>query len=281
MENKSLEQTPLKEIVAAFNSAFADYFVPISATEEAMANRWRAGRVDYSLSFGAFHRDELAGFIITGVDQLNGLKTAYNAGTGVLPAFRGQKLVAQLYRHALPKFREAGIQQSTLEVICQNHKAIKAYQNVGFGITRTLHCFRGQLKTTNGTSEDKDFRLERTSTLNPELLAPLQPYDFSWDNRNEGISQIKADLETWCLYHQKELAAYLILNPETGYLAQLGFKPETREQAAEILFGALEREIPVVRINNVDSRAPEIASLLLTAGLENHLDQYEMLLRLN
>ena len=32
------------EMTACFNAAFADYFVPITATEEAMQNRWRSSR---------------------------------------------------------------------------------------------------------------------------------------------------------------------------------------------------------------------------------------------
>src|SRR5687768_6451246 len=120
MEIKSLENTPLAEIAACFNLAFSDYFVKFAATEEYLKNRWRANSVDYSLSFGAFENGKLVAFIIHGIDKLNGKKTAYNAGTGVIPEFRGQKLVAQLYDFALSRLKAAGILQSTLEVITQN-----------------------------------------------------------------------------------------------------------------------------------------------------------------
>ncbi|KAA9345549.1 GNAT family N-acetyltransferase [Adhaeribacter soli] len=280
MEIKNLAQTPLHEIVACFNRAFSDYFVPIAATEEAMEKRWRAGRVDYSLSFGAFDQGKLVAFIITGVDRLNGLKTAYNAGTGVIPEYRGQRLVEKLYEVALPAFKVAGIKQSTLEVITQNEKAIKAYQKVGFQIVRTLHCFKGNLLTDPENFPVNGYAITRTSEIDFNLLAPLQPYEFSWDNRNEGVSMILPDLECWLLHQRGILKGYVLLNPATGYLAQLGFSAENIPFYGKLLFREIARQIPAVRINNVDSRAQEIYKLLETVGLENNLDQFEMLLKL-
>src|SRR6478735_7672377 len=104
MEFRTLENTSLAEITAFFNAAFADYFVPINATVEAMQNRWRSSRVDFNLSVGAFEAGKLVAFIFTGVDDWQGRKTAYNAGTGVIPEFRGRKLVSELYDFAIPLF---------------------------------------------------------------------------------------------------------------------------------------------------------------------------------
>jgi ribosomal protein S18 acetylase RimI-like enzyme len=280
MEIKTLAQTPLPEIVACFNRAFSDYFVPIAATEEAMEKRWRTGRVDYSLSFGAFDQGKLVGFIITGVDGLNGLKTAYNAGTGVIPEYRSRRLVENLYEVALPAFSAAGIKQSTLEVITRNEKAIKAYQKVGFQIVRTLHCFKGNLISDLENISENGFVITRTSDLDFNLLAPLQPYEFSWDNRNEGVALIRPDLEGWLLHQHGNLKGYVLLNPATGYIAQLGFSAGNIPFYGKVLFGAIAQQIPAVRINNVDSQAQEIYELLKTIGLENNLDQFEMLLKL-
>ena len=280
MEIKNLAQTPLPEIVACFNRAFSDYFVPIAATEEAIEKRWRAGRVDYSLSFGAFDDGKLVAFIITGVDFLNGLKTAYNAGTGVIPEYRGQRLVEKLYETAMPAFRAAGIRQSTLEVITQNEKAIKAYQKVGFQIVRTLHCLKGNLLTDLENIAENGFAITRTSEIDFNLLAPLQPYEFSWDNRIEGVALILPDLEGWLLHQNGNLKGYVLLNPASGYIAQLGFSADNIPLYGKFLFREIAKQIPAVRINNVDSRAKEIYELLKTISLENNIDQFEMLLKL-
>jgi GNAT superfamily N-acetyltransferase len=262
MEIKTLENTPLAEITVCFNLAFSDYFVPITATETALQKRWHGARVDYSLSFGAFEGDRLVGFIITGVDELNGKKTAYNAGTGVIPEFRGYKLVSALYSTALPVFKAAGISQCTLEVITENFKAIKAYQKVGFKIARTLHCFKGELRTEEPVPAEPEHQITTSRELAFAALQPLQPYDFSWDNRNEGLIKLAPDLELWQLFREEERQAYCILNPATGYLAQFGFAGNSSLEAGKTLFAAIGKTIPALRINNVDSTATEAVTLL-------------------
>jgi hypothetical protein len=246
-----------------------------------MEKRWRAGRVDYNLSFGAFDKGSLVGFIITGVDNLNDIKTAYNAGTSVIPEYRNQRLVQQLYAVALPEFKAEGIKQTILEVITQNEKAIKAYQKVGFQIVRTLHCIKGDLQVNFNQPADNNIRVSCTSKIDFDQLLPLQPYEFSWDNRNEGVTKIIQDFKCWLLHQNNNLKGYVLLDPATGYLAQLGFDPENTASFGKTLFQAIKEYTAVVRIINVDSQAKSINELLVSLGLENNLDQYEMLLHLN
>ena len=281
MEIKSLENTPLSEIATCFNHAFSDYFVKIAATEQYLQNRWRANRVDYSLSFGAFEKGKLVAFIIHGIDNPNGKKTAYNAGTGVIPEFRGQKLVAQLYDFALPRLKAAGVMQSTLEVITQNYKAIKAYQNVGFKNTRTLNCFNGsfQVKELSEPSH-KNYQLKIDQHFDFNLLQPLHNFNFSWENKDEAVKIIKNDLENWQVFENGNLKGYVILNPATGAIMQLGFENESITPVSNKLFKAISEKIPVVRINNIDSQAHEIVNLLKGYCLKNTIDQYELLLEI-
>ncbi|MFC5269851.1 GNAT family N-acetyltransferase [Adhaeribacter terreus] len=278
MEIKTLENTPTSEIVTCFNEAFSDYFVPISATEEAMQSRWRASRVDFSLSFGAFENNKLVAFIITGVGNLHGHKTAYNAGTGVIPAFRGQKLVAKLYAYALPVFKGAGISQCTLEVITQNEKAIKAYRNIGFEIDRTLHCFKGELQPASTPSP---FEIKTSTAIDFEAIAPLQAYTFAWDNMNEGIKAAGPAYQYWQLFENQNLKAYLFLNPATGYIGQFGFDRSAPEIYGLNLLREVAKTHPSLRLNNVDANAVETLALFETAGMVNYISQFEMRMLLN
>ena len=281
LEIKSLENTPFSEIVACFNLAFSDYFVPIAASEAYMEKRWYGNRVDYKLSFGAFENQRLVAFIIHGIDSLNGQKTAYNSGTGVIPEFRGRRLVAALYAHALPVLKAAEVTQSTLEVITQNHKALKAYQNVGFEIVRTLHCFKGSIIPQEiPVSSSQRYQIQKQTAFDPEKLKPLQAFAFSWENQNAAINLLMQDLECWQVWAEEKLKGYIVLNPATGTLLQFGFEPAEIELVAMFLLQAIGKCIPNIRINNVDSKAEKLSNLLQQAGLENHLDQYEMILKL-
>jgi hypothetical protein len=54
---RSLEETPFTKLYECFHKAFANYFVPMMASEEEAKRRWHGARVEYSLSFGAFAGD--------------------------------------------------------------------------------------------------------------------------------------------------------------------------------------------------------------------------------
>ena len=141
MKITSLTSTKLSEITKSFNAAFSDYIIQFTATEEYLQNRWEAAGVNYDLSFGAFIDEKLVGFIIHGIDNWNGLKTAFNVGTGVIPEQRGKKIVKKLYNYAIPILKSHGIEQCRLEVIQNNEKAVKAYQSIGFKEERELLGF--------------------------------------------------------------------------------------------------------------------------------------------
>ena len=140
MEIRPLTETPLETTVECLTRAFSDYFVQMPADPIYWRKRWKGARVDYRASFGAFEKEQLVGFMIHGLDFRNGLYTAFNTGTGVVPAFRGQRLVGKMYETALPQLENRGIRACSLEVIQENEKAVKAYQKVGFSIVRELKC---------------------------------------------------------------------------------------------------------------------------------------------
>jgi len=110
-------------------------------------NRWNWARVDYELSFGVFEGEQLVAFIINGIDQHNGKRTAFNTGTGVIKNFRGQQLVDKMYAAALPHFQKAGIEKYLLEVFVNNERAIRVYERIGFKKIRRLKCYKGKLQS--------------------------------------------------------------------------------------------------------------------------------------
>jgi ribosomal protein S18 acetylase RimI-like enzyme len=107
--------------------AFDGYFVKMPDSLDYWATRFKQARVNYHYSFGVFDASRLVAFIIQGMDIHDGQLTAFNTGTGVLPAYRGQKLVDRLYDHAIPRLKERGIQKCQLEVIQENERAIRVY----------------------------------------------------------------------------------------------------------------------------------------------------------
>ena len=79
--------------------------------------------------------------------------TAFNSGTGVVPKYRGRRIVKQLYDFAIPELLKRGVEKCGLEVIKENEKAIKAYRRVGFEIIKILKCL---IKSTGKSGNNEN-----------------------------------------------------------------------------------------------------------------------------
>ncbi len=182
----NLTSTDLGDITNTFNAAFSDYIIQFIATEEYLQNRWEAAGVNFELSFGAFIDNKLVGFIIHGIDIWDGLKTAFNVGTGVIPEHRGKKIVKKLYNHALPVLKSHGIKQCRLEVIQNNEKALRAYKSIGFKEKRELLCFAYKSNQTQYEMppfKQHQLKIENNiSNVEWNILKTFWDFKPSWEN---------------------------------------------------------------------------------------------------
>ena len=272
MQVKSLSHTKFADIVESFNEAFADYSVKMPESTDFWEKRWRAARVDYNLSYGMFEEEKIVGFIINGIDFKKKKLTAFNSGTGVIAKYRGRRIVKQLYDFAIPKLIEKGVEICALEVISTNNKAIKAYQSVGFKITKTLKCFSGTLNVN-------DF--ENISTLKIPIKKinwvklPNQEF-YSWDFQKSGIEILKDKFAYFDVFENKKKIGYFILNPKSGTIAQFDLAVENSEHNWLKLFSAIKNIAPIIKINNIDDRQHTKIIVAEKVGLANTIDQFEM-----
>lgn len=279
MEIKSLAGTPVEEITQTFNEAFSGYFVHFNATPEYLGNRWEAAGVDYRYSFGAFDKNRLAGFIMMATGTKDGISTAHNAATGAIAAYRGQQLVQRLYEKALPVLSNAGIQQSTLEVITKNIQAIKAYQQIGYRIDKLLHCYSGKVQVAY--REEKGMEIVCTPFTSWSAMPGLSRYYMSWEQSDTAVSRLTAQYECWELQEGGSVKAFLILNPQTGTIMSYAFEEGGVEVYGLPLLAYAGSRFDTLKINNVESQHRDVLQLFDKTGLVNHLDQFEMKLMIN
>lgn len=270
MDIRSLHDTPLSQIVECLLISFEDYFVTMPSDIDYWRDRFKAARVDLRLSFGAFHGDQLVGFIIHGIDHYHGLYTAFNTGTGVIPQHRGQQVVDQIYQYAIPLLRAKGIEQCALEVIQKNHRAIRVYQRMGFHIQRHLLCFKGNISLPTAALQLTPSPFEKV-----QHLRTAHNY-YSWDNVEAAVKTGGSIYNTYLVASEGRDIGFFTLNLKNGYVAQ--FEAEA-EDFPELLAG-IQQIRKDVRINNVDQERAEVILFLLAAGLENHIDQYEMAMKI-
>ena len=279
MNYRFLSESDVKQITACFNQAFADYFVQFNATEEYLRNRWHAGRVDFALSIGAFDGAEMIGFIMTGVDHWKGVKTAYNAGTGIIPSRRGQGIAGEMYAHLIPRLQSQAIQQSTLEVICQNTRAIRAYEKQGFEIVRRLRCFRGSISQENGNAVSSFVEFHKILEADWEAYEKLQDFAWSWEHNRQAVECMETDAEIWEARDQRRLLAYYIYNPSIRKLVQWGSRPAHTPTLLRLIRKTLTSTEPI-SVTNVACSASRSLGLMKDLAMAQTIDQYEMVLPL-
>ena len=269
MEIKTLVGLPLSTLTAVFNQAFTGYFVPINMSEEGMADRLARARIHLNQSVGAFIDDHLVAFMLTGLEQRGDRKIAYNAGTGVVPDYRRQRLVKQMYAWAEDLWRSAGFTDLTLEVIVENKYAIKAYEGVGFQISRQLASFKYQRANTSSTISG----LRQVEKPNWSLYTQLRAFDPSWDFNRAGVEAV---IQHYQFYEKSDASGdfFAIVN-ENGKIAQAGCSSGTVENWG-VLLNHLENLYETLMWVNIDVRAEALMNAIQERGWEPIIEQYEM-----
>lgn len=279
MELRTLAGISSQEISECFNEAFSDYAVPLHLSPQQLQNKMINDGVDLSLSAGAFENGRLTGFILNGIGNLQNIKSAYNAGTGVIPEQRGQRLTRQLYEFIIPKLEDREIRQCVLEVITTNKPAIFTYQKVGFDIVRELNCFKGTPKTGKRI----------TSTSIGEILSPnwekftsFWEWSPTWQNSKEAIERSWEKLRSITIEKDGSTVGYLIYDPSSGKVNQFAVKKEFRNQGfGTLLFSELTQRLQKeISIINIDYSDLHTLSFLKSIGLKPYINQYEMKMEL-
>lgn len=278
-----LTEKELPELHETFLQSFADYLVPIQLNAEQFKTKIKREGVAPSFCVAAYAGTEMAGFILTGLGEWHGKPTAYNAGTGVLPQYRGYNLTQQLYAFMLPKLRESGVEQCLLEVIQENAPALRAYKAVGFKVTRSMDLLRAQ-KAELLLKEGEPDSITIDAIIKPDWKIYNSFWDAepSWQNTAEAIKKSpdeKVILEA--RNKEQDVVGYIIFFPNTGSVAQFAVDKQSRGRGVGT---ALLREavqltsIPSLMFVNIDSTATSLLLYLERRHFRHVLSQYEMLL---
>lgn len=280
LQFQTLLYLPHDELVRVFNEAFENYFVPIRLTPELLEQKITCENIRLHLSAGAFSENKLVGFILTGYDEIQREKWAYNAATGVLPAFRGQGVTEAMYRFLFALLDERSIHNHVLEVIENNASAIKVYERSGFTASRQLDCFRGMPVAESSAQASWRFDVPQ-----PEELAAA--YEFSdymptWQHSLSSVQRCPDLHIAEAVWVGKKLAGATVMMPTAGRVKLLAVHKEFRGQGIgrELLKRMkLASKTGQLSFINIDTRNVSLVRFLERAGLERFLGQQEMILQ--
>ncbi|MEN7548238.1 GNAT family N-acetyltransferase [Rapidithrix thailandica] len=235
---------------------------------------------DLSLSAGAFYKEQLVGFILTGTGIYQGKPTAYNAGTGVLPGFRGNHLTEQLYTYLWEKFPIHNIQQCLLEVITTNQRAIAIYHKLGFVIHRTYECYVNT-REINAPAPLLKIKIHLEKAERWEELQSFWDTTPSWQNSWQAISQNSADETILIAKANKQIVGYLSFLSDTGRVSQIAVLPDYRRMYIgwQLLQTAQKIAHPLQKLSfiNIDQTYGPLHQFLKRVGFQNPIAQYEMI----
>lgn len=269
MEVKKLENIKFEIIVDSFLKSFENYYVKVPTDKNYYKNRWKIAKVDYALSYGMFDGEKLVGFVINAIGNRNGIKIAFNTGTGVLPEYRGKRIVKTIYDFAIPDLKINGVTKCSLEVIIENTKAIKSYQSIGFNICKTFNCFNGEIRL-------KSFEKIELNKIDYHCFdwknLPNQDL-YSWDFKSEVIKN--GDYEYYQIIKDNFIESFFVINPKNEYLAQFEILKES-DGCLNRLFQGIREVSNSIKIINVDTSLNEKIDFINSIELSNTINQYEM-----
>lgn len=281
MEFRNLANLNITDLLSVFNLSFSDYLVPFHLTLKQLTSKINAEKVDMNLSVGAFQSDQIMGFILHAEKVEDGKRMIYNAGTGVIPEYRGQGLVRKMYEYSIPVLRDRKADILTLEVIEGNEPAVRAYTNLGFKISRKLLCFKGNIEASEKYAE---IQIEQMDHFNWETFKSFWDIEPSWQSSVMVLNQMRDDLVILGAYEMTELVGYAIFNPAIGKVYQVAVNKENRRMGIGAKLFKVIGEMSagsVTVVNNVDDSSENTSHFLSGMGLENWVSQFEMANNIN
>ena len=279
---KTLEQTSLDSIGYSFQEAFKDYPSRWDRHElETLLNR-RGFKPE--LSFGIFEENEMVSFILNGIGMFNGLKTAYDSGTGTLQKYQGRGYASQILRHAVPVLQEHGIQHYLLEVLKDNEPAIALYRKMGFTISREFNYFRQDKEYITRSAPSSEFRIAEIGIPDAEVVKAFWDFQPSWQNHFDALTRpLSGTFLGFGAFKDQSLVGYCIIDIASGDLSQIAVHRDFRRKGAgsSLLNTALEQnQYPSLKVVNTEVHCTSITGFMKSRNIQLQAKQLEMICKL-
>jgi ribosomal protein S18 acetylase RimI-like enzyme len=270
------------QVYRAFMEAFADYAMKAGATrEDTLLLRMAKNAVDCAASPGAYEGRRLVGFTLIGIDAIEDRLIAYDAGTGIIPAFRGQGLAKRMFDHALPGLRSRGVQRFLLEVLQSNEPAIRAYTKAGFAVTRELRSYVAAKEHLASLPVHDRITVRAADATTFESLSPESDWAPSFENRFSAHRFLPGQVAFLAAHDGPTCVGTAAYCAKLNWLLSLLIKPSHRRRGVGT---ALLRHVAALMPEaaarlaalNVDGGDAGMQAFFLAAGFDHLVDQYEM-----
>jgi ribosomal protein S18 acetylase RimI-like enzyme len=269
----SADAIPLHE---CFLEAFSDYQVDMRMSQEQFEQRLVRDGVRLEISAGAFDENRMIGFYMNASGMWLDKLTSYDAGTGVVPAYRGQGVAKELFAFMMPQLKEASCSQYLLEVLTTNEPAVSLYRRLGFIETRRLAVFR---RSEPVKPSDDEVVIRKVEQPDWELFKSFWDGHPSWQNSIDAVERIATDRVIICAYADESCVGYGVAFRPAASLMQLAVTPAYRRRGiASHILSALQGEVTEsLKVNNIDEQLKDTIAFFQANDFKLVLEQYEMM----
>ncbi|MDQ3799573.1 MAG: GNAT family N-acetyltransferase [Acidobacteriota bacterium] len=266
----------------ALLEAFSDYIIPFQLTEAQLRNHIAVNAVDINQSVGAFAGEKMVGFTLNGFGCWNGKSTVYDAGTGVLPDFRGKRIAERIFEFMTPALKQNGVEQILLEVITKNESAVRLYRRLGFEKTRRLLLFERQKRFCYRSKCDFLVR-EISEEPDWQLLQSFWDGNTCWQNSIEATKRsLSGKIVAVAFADKEKCVGYGIVFPKSGSIAQIAVDKNYRRRGVASLIltemqtaaGGADKPL---RAANIDDNLKSTIGFLKSRNFGETLSQFEMI----
>lgn len=275
MRFQSLNNISILEIADAFTAAFHDYFISISFNEATLKTKIDLEDIYLNYSVGAFHNNKLVGFILHGFRKLDGENCFYNAGTGVLPEYRGNNLTYKMYNYFFEQINDKDKYKISLEVIFENNNAIKSYEKVGFKKSDILNCY----KINNQLNLNRNqFNFSEVPISEVEAIVKAENYCFEWQNDILNKAVTFQNIKIIAAKSEQKTIGFVLFNTVNMRVIQIiAVKKFRRQKVASSLLSYLYRTYDEkISIINVSDYNASVNAFLINVGFKVYLKQFKM-----
>ncbi|MGN7166090.1 GNAT family N-acetyltransferase [Paenibacillus cellulositrophicus] len=188
------------ELADLWNEGFKGYSVPITMSMDMLLKRSADQGLSLAQSIVGCVDGIPVGFVMNGLRNNGGVKTAWNGGTGIIPAYRGKGIGKLLIKASLELYKAEGADVALLEALSDNKPAISLYERMGYEVIDDLFFYECKsLKDealTGGGSGKYEFRRGIPQDIQ-RLHVPVnnQPWQTQWESVVNGESLIAFDPE--------------------------------------------------------------------------------------
>ncbi|RTE07128.1 GNAT family N-acetyltransferase [Paenibacillus whitsoniae] len=287
---KKMSELSVESAVALWNLGFEGYLINSTLTVDRFLARAVGEGLSFEHSLAMYdEQGEPVGLVMNGFRTIAGRKIAWNGGTGIAPAFRGQGFGRQLMERNLELYREQGVDAALLEALIQNNAAIRLYQKVGYEISGRLVGLQHEgALNADALQANHSYTVKRGRPVEVSRLSfynAMSAWQTQWNSIKDGESVMITDDASVVGY-----ALFKCVYAEDGSLTtvvlyQCEAAPE-RKDKREILLAALrvvfaQGEASSKQLTmNIRQTNHELHELLVSLGFAPFVEQVHMLRQL-